>query len=49
MAPAIESPGHPVIERDDGKFSIGFHDNAPGTFPSRSFAQAVASRQAVPA
>jgi hypothetical protein len=32
----------PIIERDDGKWSIGFHDDAAGPFPSRQFAISVA-------
>jgi len=30
-----------IVERDDGKWSIGFHDDAPGPFESRAFALAV--------
>jgi hypothetical protein len=32
----------PIIERDDGKWSIRFHDDAAGQFPSRQFAISVA-------
>jgi hypothetical protein len=31
-----------VFERDDGKWSIGFHDDAAGPFESRAFALRVA-------
>jgi hypothetical protein len=37
-----------VVERDDGKWSIGFHDNAAGPFESRRFAESVAARCAPP-
>jgi hypothetical protein len=30
-----------VVERDDGLWSIGWHDDAPGPFPSRRFAEQV--------
>jgi hypothetical protein len=33
-----------VVERDDGKWSIGFVDDAPGPFESRRHAEAVANR-----
>jgi hypothetical protein len=33
-----------IVERDDGQFQIGFHDDAPGPFESREFAQAVAGQ-----
>jgi hypothetical protein len=36
-----------IFERDDGKFSIGLADDAPGPFESRRFAEAVAC--AIPA
>jgi hypothetical protein len=36
-----------IVQRDDGKFSIGWHDDAPGPFESLRFAQAVAARTAV--
>jgi hypothetical protein len=41
-------PGVPllIIERDDGRYQIGLHDDAPGPFPSRRFAEAVAIREA---
>jgi hypothetical protein len=46
--PGIGSPDLPIVERDDGKFSIGFQDDAPGPFESRPFAESVAARFAVP-
>jgi hypothetical protein len=36
-----------VVERDDGRYQIGFEDCAPGPFESRPFALAVAARFAV--
>jgi hypothetical protein len=33
-----------VVQRDDGKFSNGFHDDAPGPFPTRRFAEAIRLR-----
>lgn len=36
-----------VVERDDGAFQIGWHDDAAGPFPNRSFAQAVAEQRIV--
>ena len=41
--PFVDSPPL-VIERDDGKFGIGFHDDAAGPFPTRHFAEAVRLR-----
>jgi hypothetical protein len=32
-----------IVERDDGLWSIGYHDEAAGPFPSRQFALQVAS------
>jgi hypothetical protein len=32
----------PIIQRDDGLFQIGWHDDAPGPFPTRQAAAAVA-------
>jgi hypothetical protein len=40
VAPFIASPPL-VVERDDGFWSIGWHDDAPGPFESRAFAEAV--------
>lgn len=34
-----------VVQRDDGQFGIGVGEDAPGPFPTRQFAEAVASRQ----
>ena len=33
-----------IAQRDDGQFQIGISDDAPGPFPSRRFACAVAQR-----
>ena len=33
---------HPVVQRDDGGWSIGFHDDAAGPFETRAFALRVA-------
>jgi hypothetical protein len=45
------SPGTPkhfsIVQRDDGMWSISWHDDAPGPFESLRFAQAVAARTAV--
>ncbi len=38
----IVSP-HPREIVDDGKWAIGWHDDAPGPFPNRQFALQVAS------
>jgi hypothetical protein len=38
--PSIASPPI-VVERDDGKFAIGFHDDADGPFQSRRHAEEV--------
>jgi len=29
-----------IVERDDGKWALGWHDDAPGPFESRAFALA---------
>jgi hypothetical protein len=34
---------HPVVEREDGKWSIGWHDDASGPFDSRADAARIAS------
>jgi hypothetical protein len=34
-----------VIERDDGRFQIGFSDDAAGPFESRRFAESVATKE----
>lgn len=31
-----------IVERDDGKWALGWHDDAQGPFESRTFAQRVA-------
>jgi hypothetical protein len=37
---------HPeIIERDDGRFALGWQDDAPGPFESRRHAEAVAIAQ----
>lgn len=36
---------HPIVQRDDGAWSIGWHDDAAGPFPSRRAALAVAISQ----
>jgi len=33
-----------VVQREDGLWSIGWHDDADGPFPSRRFAEAVRLR-----
>jgi hypothetical protein len=38
-----------VVQRDDGEFAIGWHDEAAGPFPSRRFAESVAARLVVAA
>lgn len=35
-----------ICQRDDGGFQLGWSDDAPGPFPSRAFAAAVAARRA---
>jgi hypothetical protein len=46
----LANPAFEVVEREDGRFSIGLADDAPGPFESRAFAQSVASgRQPTPA
>jgi len=37
----------PIFQRDDGMWSIGWHDDAPGPFETRKFAAAVAAREAL--
>jgi hypothetical protein len=32
-----------IVERDDGLFDLGLGENAPGPFPTRHFAEAVAN------
>jgi hypothetical protein len=41
IMPLVPSP--PIVPRDDGLFQIGIGDEAPGPFPSREFAHAVAA------
>jgi hypothetical protein len=35
-----------IVERDDGLWSIGWHDDASGPFETRGFAEAVAGMEA---
>ena len=37
-------PYHDVVQTDDGKWSIGWHNDAPGPFESRAVAAAVAAK-----
>ena len=39
----------PVVQRDDGLWSIGWHEDAPGPFESRRFAEAVSGVTHAPA
>jgi hypothetical protein len=44
--PIVPSPPlADVHQRDDGFWSVGFHDEAAGPFPTRNFAHAVWLRQ----
>jgi hypothetical protein len=38
--------GTQIVQRDDGMWSIGWHDDAPGPFSSRLFAVAVLAQEA---
>jgi len=40
---------HPVVMRDDGLWSLGWHDDAQGPFESRRFAEAVSGVTHAPA
>jgi hypothetical protein len=42
--PGIGSPDKPIVQRDDGMFALGWHDDAAGPFASREFAAAVAAK-----
>ena len=33
-----------IVQREDGMFALGWHDDAPGPFESRAFAEAVAAK-----
>jgi hypothetical protein len=54
IAPAVDTTALPTVEapplvadihqRDDGMWSIGWHDDAAGPFESRPFAMAVAEQ-----
>jgi hypothetical protein len=39
-------PHSEIIQRDDGFWSLGWCDDAPGPFPSRQFAEAVSAVRA---
>jgi hypothetical protein len=43
--PAPVVPPDAIVQRDDGRYQLGLADDAPGGFPTRQFAQAVAARQ----
>jgi hypothetical protein len=43
--PKPAGPIEPVVQRDDGLWSIGWHDDAAGPFETRTFAAAVAAKQ----
>jgi hypothetical protein len=43
ILPLVPSP--PIIQRDDGRFGLGWSDDAPGPFESMNFAAAVAARR----
>jgi hypothetical protein len=47
--PAPPAPPPDVVQRDDGLFGLGWHEDAPGPFPTMQFAAAVAARQGVAA
>ena len=34
----------PVVERDDGMWPLGWHDDAPGPFPTHRFPEAIAAQ-----
>lgn len=39
---------HPqIVQRDDGRFALGWQDDAPGPFDSRQHAEAVARQDRV--
>ena len=43
---SVSSPApKPIIQRDDGLWSIGWADDADGPFESRRFAEAVAAQE----
>jgi hypothetical protein len=45
VSPAAPKPfSYLIVERDDGRFAIGWGDDAPGPFESRQFAAAVAAK-----
>ena len=42
--PMAASPDDAIVQRDDGLWSLGWHDDAAGPFESRAFAEAVAAK-----
>jgi hypothetical protein len=36
-----------IVQRDDGLWSLGWHDDADGPFPSRPFAEQVARNMTI--
>ncbi len=43
MPPEMRRAASAVVQRDDGKWSIGWHDDVPGPFESRSDAARIAN------
>lgn len=44
-ASSLNPPARDVVQRDDGLWSLGIGEDAPGPFETRSFAEAVAVRR----
>jgi hypothetical protein len=44
-AVAVSAEPADIVQRDDGMFALGWHDDADGPFPSRNFAEAVRLRR----
>jgi hypothetical protein len=42
VVPFAEAKGASVVQREDGLWAIGWHDDARGLFETREFAEAVA-------
>ena len=42
---SLTSPPAIIVERDDGRFQVGFSDDAPGPFETRAYASAVAKQR----
>lgn len=38
-------PRPEIVERDDGRYALGWHDDAPGPFASRQHAEAVLAKE----